>query len=746
MENLEIPGPKMSDQNSAKECTTENNKGMEGGSYMTMWKESAFKGIGFLKRLAKTLLFKDIIKLEWPRYAIGWKKDEDTFPKDDDEALQVQESKQLEQEKTTSLDPRLELKRTDKLCLTKVNATAIPKCVDFEETESSPKQDSMVNKQTTAKKSSPRRERRHRLRRSTSASYPEERSDLSDNSDFEAGDGNNEEENVKSKADRSRYNGNIAGSGRRKDRSKSKSASGTTKRRVKSSPNLAAMAMHADDEKVLSRTERCPLVVDTALGYGNTCFPKLITSPAIPSTVAPKHFVSGIFDENGGHLVLPCMEVNLFIPPGALPRGKTQQIFLYVSLEDRHQPTCSRSESQVGPAIICGPNGLTFQEDVCLTFRHWMTESHEGVQVSPVFSATDLDQPCDYQPLVDPSVPQECQAAMCLFNDKNNTCTILVDHFTGYSLKSKSSESHGDSQRATQSNPDRQWICVIPYIALQTDIQIRVYVRKNSPQVERDVAEAEKTLGTPGEKCSPTKRFPLLLNQQDVSVSVANVEDGWCLHQEHLREQKLHYDCLCDIGEDVCDFTFKKRESKSCAESASSSTFRCSIILVQLQNGNSKVEFSVTQDLDKGSPCWIPTVRKASLSVDTRHNISAYLDPEHPLGNDWKKFADWFGHSANIYIDIGKLEYEWVTKVKSPTQKLLSVWESLNLTAGADGSLCELRKFFKSIKRDDVLQELPNHECDECVGNFYESGYESSSQPGTPEMKRKYNHTTVVVK
>ncbi|XP_070575592.1 netrin receptor UNC5C-like [Ptychodera flava] len=499
-------------------------------------------------------------------------------------------------------------------------------------------------------------------------------------------------------------------------------------------------------DKEKSERPLSTLSCSSSPSQGESGLPKLIKNPDIPSSVVSKNYISGIFDETGGHLVLSDMAVSLFIPPGALPRGKTQEIFLYVSWEDRHQPRCSNRESQLGPAIICGPNGLTFQEDVCLTFRHWMTDSREEVKISPVFSATDLDQPCDYQPLVDPSARPECQRAMCLFNDKDNTCTILVDHFTGFSLKGQSPEPRGESRETFEANPETQWMCVVPYISMQTDIQVRLYVRKHSTGAEQAVEKTERSLRTPGEKCSPLKMFPMLLNGLDIVASVDNVEVGWHCYPKHHNAMALRYNCLSEIGEEVCEFTFRKEDPTSCtAESTPHpGTFRCCISLVQSQNEHNKVEFSVSQDLQKSLVYCNPgMVRKPSLSVAVRHQISAYLDPEHPLGNDWKKFAEWLGYSAII----DGLEYEWEKKGKSPTQKLLSLWESMNLS-GKVGNLCKMREFFKSIDRDDVLRELANRDVS-IAGkaltelpketNVEDSGYESLTSPTSPKSRRHFS-------
>nr|XP_006821139.1 PREDICTED: uncharacterized protein LOC102808619 [Saccoglossus kowalevskii] len=165
--------------------------------------------------------------------------------------------------------------------------------------------------------------------------------------------------------------------------------------------------------------------------------PILIKDPMLPSeSVMRKNYVSGIFDHSGGHLLLMEMKVKLFIPPGAIPKDVEQEIFIYVSWENQHQLKCPKPKTSAGPIIICGPNGLKFRERVCLTFNHCFESAGEKWKLSPVYTATDIDKPSNYQPLIDPNKELSEQTSTCLLDVCNGKqrVTILVSHFTGFGL------------------------------------------------------------------------------------------------------------------------------------------------------------------------------------------------------------------------------------------------------------------------------------------------------------------------
>ncbi len=73
-------------------------------------------------------------------------------------------------------------------------------------------------------------------------------------------------------------------------------------------------------------------------------------------------FCAGIFDHRGGYLEIPDTSVHLYIPPGALPEGILQEVYIYLNHYDGVNG--SGTDSATSPIIRCGPPGLQFLEGI----------------------------------------------------------------------------------------------------------------------------------------------------------------------------------------------------------------------------------------------------------------------------------------------------------------------------------------------------------------------------------------------
>ncbi|XP_022110369.1 uncharacterized protein LOC110989951 isoform X2 [Acanthaster planci] len=132
----------------------------------------------------------------------------------------------------------------------------------------------------------------------------------------------------------------------------------------------------------------------------------------------------GHFNESGGSLSLDNYGVHLTIPPGAIPPGPPQEVYIYVDpsalLTDGDDPT----KIALSRRVKCGPTGLKFAESVVLSFPHQA-------------DVTSMD-------------PKGFSARMCQDDDSSKTweefdenlvvvtkdrVILFVNHFTWYALE-----------------------------------------------------------------------------------------------------------------------------------------------------------------------------------------------------------------------------------------------------------------------------------------------------------------------
>ncbi|XP_022095039.1 uncharacterized protein LOC110981631 isoform X2 [Acanthaster planci] len=101
-------------------------------------------------------------------------------------------------------------------------------------------------------------------------------------------------------------------------------------------------------------------------------------------------FVAGYFDFYGGTLGLPEYDVHLYIPQGAIPSGKIEEVYLYVnpmvqSVSGLH------SRALLSPLVECGPSGLKFLKSVVLHLPHFATNGGTGWDITAGVSYSESE-------------------------------------------------------------------------------------------------------------------------------------------------------------------------------------------------------------------------------------------------------------------------------------------------------------------------------------------------------------------
>ena len=125
------------------------------------------------------------------------------------------------------------------------------------------------------------------------------------------------------------------------------------------------------------------------------------------------NFAAAILDCRGGCLSIDDLHVHLCVPPGAIPREQTQQVYIYVtgtsSVEGHYFST---------PFVHCGPPDTVFHKDVVLTMPHCVKNTSScKFSLSKLSSggSSELREGFDVITVVD-----------------NDSITFSVNHFCGF--------------------------------------------------------------------------------------------------------------------------------------------------------------------------------------------------------------------------------------------------------------------------------------------------------------------------
>ena len=90
----------------------------------------------------------------------------------------------------------------------------------------------------------------------------------------------------------------------------------------------------------------------------------------LPAHADPKFVAYGLIDHTGGKLTIPNSGVTLTVPHSAIPKGRTEAVYIALMKPDGAHPSLTDRQALLTPVVICGPNGLRFQRSVILSMPH----------------------------------------------------------------------------------------------------------------------------------------------------------------------------------------------------------------------------------------------------------------------------------------------------------------------------------------------------------------------------------------
>ncbi|XP_077869059.1 uncharacterized protein LOC144360019 [Saccoglossus kowalevskii] len=394
---------------------------------------------------------------------------------------------------------------------------------------------------------------------------------------------------------------------------------------------------------------------------------------------------SAMFDHRGGILKLNHSGVKVYIPPGAIPEGKEQPIFLYLAEEDRYRPSPTNSASN-STIVFCGPHGLIFQENVFVTIPHGAGYDRDEWKFQTLITPTDVHENPRYQ-----SADHDVLAIT------DESITFMVDHFTGFGTKVEP-KSEGAMNEVSDAEVVTQYVRFKPYIQ-RSGNAIKIRIRGLLPDYMEHCEQEEKQLR--GKLADATKMLLLHGNHGDMKVNITNMSEGWTIMNgsgsqlmSHSKLQHSH-DCA----------TFVLQLCQPC-----DSQFSCCVHVKQMgvSESTDSVSFNISEPLgpdseESGLDC---NVLDAPLPAHIETKICQKLDEENPLGNgqDWRMFAE----EENLSMStIQHLQHQ-KQYGKSPTRAVLGGWIQRHEHIGQH-ELLNLVGIFRKIRRIDVAGLLDKH-------------------------------------
>ncbi|XP_006816391.2 uncharacterized protein LOC102805577 [Saccoglossus kowalevskii] len=246
-----------------------------------------------------------------------------------------------------------------------------------------------------------------------------------------------------------------------------------------------------------SETQRCPFRIDISQIHG------------VPSANKPDScsYEAAMFDQYGGTLKL--RDVQLYIPPGAIPEGTERQVYICVTNEDAHQSRVKRNTVAIAPTVFCGPS-QKFNDNVFLTVPHCVGEQRKFV---PVITQTDLNEKTDY-----------LQAEDNVLRVSDDSIIFMVDHFTGF---------------GAEGEPDAIYVLFVPFLERRgPDMILRLYGIR--PYSLEECEKKENKLG--GKQADIERKLQLFREKtENVEVRVMNLSHDWSLGDDDGVEQVSYF-------------------------------------------------------------------------------------------------------------------------------------------------------------------------------------------------------------
>ncbi|EDO46601.1 predicted protein [Nematostella vectensis] len=284
--------------------------------------------------------------------------------------------------------------------------------------------------------------------------------------------------------------------------------------------------------------------------------------PSLPERADERLCAWGRIDHNGGQLVIPNTGISLYVPPSALPQGQEEVIYIAMMKRSAKYPQLRPGQALLSPAVVCGPEGLQFNEPVFLKLPHnaalkngeiphleGKTRSGESTDATTWRTLESLDGDPESRPIS--------------YLDENSV-EMMLTHF---------------SDQTVVGEPEYLKIKVVPFLqcdGAQFDCRVQVYL---IPRTKAALEEAILDASRVGLIQADTgKLFSLMNTSRDVRVKA-------CLHEVDTKwkpvtpvQQALPFSQVWSSVEDMPNVTFG---FAPIPDQPNLTTFRCNFEIQQ---------------------------------------------------------------------------------------------------------------------------------------------------------------------
>ncbi|CAH1785807.1 unnamed protein product [Owenia fusiformis] len=393
-------------------------------------------------------------------------------------------------------------------------------------------------------------------------------------------------------------------------------------------------------------------------------------------------YVSGIFNHNGGHLVLPHLDIKMHIPAGAINMDEEQEIYMYLNLDPKKEPPLRPGESLVSPVVVCGPEGLTFNQSVVLSYPHCISDPAKSEVTTLYTGEVEAPQPV-YSDLKDD------KKSLNLIRGKK--MVLFMDHFTGFTSVAVGGVKKMAIMHFTSP--------LVP----GDDLLLRYWIFNRDRATRQAVLHEERELG--GVMCTAAKDIRVNADAGDIELTVDKLMPGWTPYPQDHYGDLIDFNSVWTNNKSYIEFHFEPSDE-------SKDKFRCIVRTNQISSAAKPTVSTIFMSDTKNIPTQdkpieteaVARLRESILPYEVRIKICRLMDHKQDTGIDWRVLTD----EMNLTMDdINLLEQN--SAYHSPTFQLLSLWELEKSPEPSIQSLTSLMNIFQKCGRVDAARIIHEH-------------------------------------
>ncbi|WAQ96586.1 UN5BB-like protein [Mya arenaria] len=412
-----------------------------------------------------------------------------------------------------------------------------------------------------------------------------------------------------------------------------------------------------------------------------------VMSMELPSHIDTDAVTWSTFDCRGGRLTLPESGVSLLIPEGAIPRGKTEEIYMAVCRDDKDRPKLSEKQTILSPIVLCGPTGMVLNKPIVLSMQHCASMRQGGWQLSICSSNTPLEMPPHWQCAV--TLGQETINTQIYTQIDATHCHVMTEQLQRYALI-------GEPVSQGRAVKILRLAAFAPSLPPSMDFSIRVYVVEDTPDaLEIPFQDGGHNLCLTIEDLNNGWRSKLAANYQEIpfrhiwSGNQNNLHCSFSLElvervPEAIRCKIQVYQKAILSNRQVLKINTNFKEPPTCSSPVANTLKGRSSTVTSATNSSSGVSSVVA--VDNSQPSRLPS--------QIRQQLCMMLDTPCARGNDWRMLAQ--ALTVDRYINY------FATK-SSPTEHILDLWEAVHRE---DTAVTDLMNILRVMGRLDAAAVL----------------------------------------